>query len=147
MNRSRLTNSAQWVSDVNPERRTVLNENGRPGTALSRDLTPRPAVTEKAFSLTEPDKAVLHTFSSETKEKKEEIVALIKKNMDTWGAHIQKIQTEKEEQNKHFEGVSFKILMTVPVASSHEKAFTVGHLSLTHTRRNTNRIPLQGVRR
>ena len=82
-------------------------------------------VTEKAFSLTHPDKDELHTFGLESKEKKDEIVALIKKQMENWGAHIKKIRIDKEEQNKTFEGVSFKIALTVPVASSHEKPFTV----------------------
>jgi len=80
-------------------------------------------VTENAFSLTDPRTNMLHTFSTDSKQKKH-LIELIQSLMDKWRNNILEKQRENEEVKEQFKGLTFKILFTVPVHSSTEKEFT-----------------------
>lgn len=80
-------------------------------------------VTDTAFSVTDPRSRMVHTFSTDSKEKKEHVVELVRSLMNKWHTGILEKQRETEEVKEQFKGLTFKILFTVPVHSSTEKEF------------------------
>jgi hypothetical protein len=96
---------------------------------------------------------MVHTFSTDSKEKKEHVVELVRSLMNKWHTGILEKQRyggkgitsssdpiaklctltdplplarrETEEVKEQFKGLTFKILFTVPVHSSTEKEFIV----------------------